>query len=151
MKEFHNAHEIVNDTWSLKMEIEIMKGYIKCNAGDEVQRVKDQLSLMSYILNQRIHLACYLLMKSVEGYEPDFKIDVEYAEEIFKEKGLPFRFPPEHSGVKEYDSFFDSNGNFIWDNPDMQEEARALYKKYAEIEREQKKKKLERLAKKFEK
>lgn len=108
------------------MEIEIMKGYIKCNAGDEVQRVKDQLSLRSYILNQRIHLACYLLMKSVEGYEPDFKIDVEYAEEIFKEKGLPFSFPPKHSDVKEYDSFFDSNGNFIWDNPDMQEEAKAL-------------------------
>ena len=89
-------------------------------------------------------------MKSVEGYEPDFKIDVDYAEEIIKNKGLPFSFPPKHSEVKEYDSFFDSNGNFIWDNPDMQEEARALYKKYAEIEREQKKKRLERLTKKFE-
>ena len=106
MKEFHNAHEIINDTWSLKTEIEIMKGYIKCNAGDEVQRVKDQLSFRSYILNQRIHLASYLLMKSGDGYEPDFKIDVEYAEEIIKDKGLPFNFPPKHSEVKEYDSFF---------------------------------------------
>lgn len=98
-----------------------------------------KLYLMSYMLNQRIHLACYLLMKSVEGYEPDFKIDVEYAEEIIKEKGLPYSFPPKHSGVKEYDAFFDGNGNFIWDNPDMQEEAMALYKKYAEIERAEKK------------
>ena len=54
MKEFHNAHEIINDTWSLKMEIEIMKGYIKCNAGDEVQRVKDQLSLRSYFKDVQI-------------------------------------------------------------------------------------------------
>lgn len=37
--------------------------------------------------------------------------------------------------ILQYDEFFDSESNFIWDNPNLQAEAKALFQKYVEIER----------------